>query len=178
MKLTAGISYKRAKEFYEKEKDGRVKQRLFIVLKAYKLKSSYKIAALADTSHTKVQRWIKRFNKFGLEGLKDKPRSGKPSKLSEQEKKELQSVIDNHGDFRAGFNSIEILDKIKNLFGKNYTLRHVRRLLHRLGYSKIKPRPYHIKKDPIKAKSVIKKLKKNSYVWAKNGQLLQEMNSA
>jgi len=44
MRLTAGISYRKTKEIYEKEKDGRIKQRIFIILKAFKIKSSYKIA--------------------------------------------------------------------------------------------------------------------------------------
>src|SRR3989344_6694573 len=64
MKLTIGISYEKVREVYEKENIGRIKQRLFIILKSFKIKSSYKIAEITDTSHTKVQRWINRFNKY------------------------------------------------------------------------------------------------------------------
>lgn len=179
MKLTAGISYKQVKEAYDKEKDGRIKQRLLIILKAFKIKSSYKIADLTDTSHTKVQRWIKRFNKYGFEGLKDKKRYGRPAQLTEQQKKRLENVLDNPGEFRPGFKTNEIVERIKRVFGISYTVRHVRRLLHRMGYGRTKGRPEHINKDPIKAKSVVKKLKKNFYVWSKpDGRHLQETNSA
>lgn len=179
MKLTAGISYKKVKEAYETEKHGRIKQRLFIILKAFKIKSSYKIAAIADTSHTKVQRWIKRFNKYGFEGLRDKQRSGKPSRLTEEQKRRLENILDNPGDFRPGYKTNEIMDRIKKVFGISYTVRHIRRLLHSMGYSRMKGRPEHINKDPIKAKSVVRKLKKNFYVWSKmDGQHLQETNSA
>ncbi len=178
MKLTTRISYEKVKEAYDKEKDGRIKQRLFIILKAFKIKSSYKIADLADTSHTKVQRWINRFNKHGLKGLKDKSRTGKPSKLSTEQKKTLEKELDKPKEFSVGWRTLEVLDKIKALFGINYTIQHIRRLLYKLGYSKVKPRPEHIRKDPEKTKSVVKKLKKNSYVWVKSGQLSQETNSA
>jgi len=178
MKLTAEISYEKVKEAYEKEKSGRIKQRLFIILKTFKIKSSYKIAEIADTSHTKVQRWINRFNKYGFDGLKDKARTGAPTKLNAEQKIKLENVLDNPGEFRAGYNSVEVLSKIKNIFGTDYTLRHVRRLLKSLDYSRIKPRPTHINKDTIKAKDTVKKLKKNSAVWIKNGSHLQEMSSA
>jgi len=177
MKLTTGISYEEVKGVYEKEKSGRIKQRLFIILKAFRIKSSYKIAKIADTSHTKVQRWINRFNKHGFDGLKDKARTGAPPKLNAEQKRKLERILDNPGEFKAGYNSVEVLSKIKNIFGADYTLRHVRRLLKNMDYSRIKPRPAHINKDPIKAKDTVKKLKKNSAVWIKNGMLLQETSS-
>lgn len=178
MKLTAGIPYKQVKQAYDKEKDGRVKQRLLIILKAFKLKSSYKIAELADTSHTKVQRWINRFNKYGFKGLKDKQRTGKPPKLTKEQTKTLEEELNRPKEFSVGWRTLEVLDKIKKMFGITYTIQHVRRLLYSLGYSKVKPRPEHIRKDPIKAKTIVRKLKKNSCVWVKAGQHLQEMSSA
>lgn len=177
MKLTAGISYEKVKEAYNKEKDGRIKQRLLIILKAFKIKSSYKIAELTDTSHTKVQRWINRFNKYGFEGLKDKERSGKPPKLAAEQKKKLENELNAPKEFSVGWRTVEVLSKINKLFEVTYTIQHVRRLLHQLGYSKVKPRPYHVRKDPKKAKSIIRKLKKNSYVWVKSGTSLQETSS-
>ena len=179
MKLTAGISYEKVKQAYDAEKDGRIKQRLLIILKAFKIKSSYKIAELTSTSHTKVQRWINRFNKYGFKGLKDKKRTGKPSKLTEQQKKRLENILDNPGEFKPGFKTNEIMDRIKKVFGVAYTVRHIRRLLHSMGYSRIKGRPMHVNKDPIKAKVIVKKLKKNFYIWSKvDGRRLQETNSA
>jgi transposase len=178
MKLLTNSSYEKIKSAYDKEKDGRLKQRLLIILKAFKIKSSYKIAEQTATSHTKVQRWINRFNKYGFEGLKDKSRSGKPSKLNKKQKNQLAHIIENPGEFRAGYNTIEIMDKIQKNFGTKYSLRHIYRLLEDLDYSLITPRPSHIKKDPIKGKEIVKKLKKNFRVWAKNGKSLLATNSA
>lgn len=173
MKLAAGISYKEVKEAYDKEKEGRIKQRLLIILKAFKVKSSYKIAELTDTTHTKVQRWINRFNKYGLKGLKDRERTGKPSKLTKEQANLLDKELNKPKEFSVGWRTAEVLDKVKKMFGITYTIQHIRRLLYKLGYSRVKPRPEHINKDPIKAKSIVRKLKKNSYVWVKDGQHLQ-----
>lgn len=178
MKLTAGISCEKVRNAYDIEKDGRVKQRLLIILKAFKYKSSYKIADMTSTSHTKVQRWINRFNTRGFEGLTDKPRTGKPGKLTKEQKKTLDAELDKKKEFSVGWRTIEVLDKIRDKFGITYTIQHVRRILYYLGYSKVKPRPYHINKDPGKAKAVVKKIKKNSYVWVKTGTSFQAMSSA
>lgn len=176
MKLTAGISYGKVKESYDKEKDARIKLRLLIILKAFKIKSSYKIAEQVNTSHVKVQRWINRFNKKGFDGLKDKTKTGRPSEFDNEKKAILKEHLDVPKEFSVGWRTLEVSDKIKKLFGVEYTVRHVRRLLHRLGYSRVKPRPSHINKDPIKGKLIVEKLKKNSYVWVKNGQYSQKTN--
>ena len=125
-----------------------------------------------------VYQILERYKEFGFDGLKDKAMTGAPPKLNAEQKIKLENVLDNPGEFRAGYNSVEVLSKIKNIFGTDYTLRHVRRLLKSLDYSRIKPRPTHINKDTIKAKDTVKKLKKNSAVWIKNGSHLQEMSSA
>ena len=176
MKLASNISYEQVKSVFNKEKDGRVKQRLLIILKTFKIKSSYKIAEITSTSHTKVQRWINRFNKDGINGLKDKPRSGKPSKLTKMQKRELQKIIETPGEFRAGFNTIELMDKMQRNFGVKFTPQYTRRMLKKMNYSLITPRPSHIRKDTVKGKEIVKKLKKNFRVWAKNGTSLPETN--
>lgn len=178
MKLSSNISYEKVKSIYDKEKDGRIKQRLLIILNAFKIKSSYKIAEQVSTSHTKVQRWINRFNKEGFQGLQDKYRPGKPGRLTKIQKKELQKIVETPGEFRAGFNTIELMDKIQKNFGVKFTPQYTRRMLKKMNYSLITPRPSHVKKDPIKGKEIVDKLKKKSRVWAKNGKSLQVMNSA
>lgn len=178
MKLTAGISYKEVKTVYGKEKDARVKERLLIILKAFKIPSTYKIAEQVNTTHTKVRRWIHRFNEQGFGGLKDKQRSGRPAYLSDEQKKELEEDLNRPKEFSVGWKTLEVMDYVKKGFGIGYTVRHIRRLLHQLGFSRVKPRPTNVHKDPIKARKIVEELKKNSRVWVKTGQHLQEMNSA
>lgn len=169
MEIKNNIPVSLVKEKYNKEKDGRIKQRLLIVLKAYKEKSSYKIAEDVNTSHTKVQRWINRFNKKGFEGLDDKFRSGRPKFIKKKQILQLEKNLTRKSEFRAGYNTLEIVHMINAEFRVSYTPRHVRRLLQVLGYSQIIPRPRHINKDPIKGKEIVDNLKKTYNVWVKNG---------
>lgn len=177
MKLNQKFSYEEIKSAYDKEKDGRIKQRLLIILTAFKMKSSYKIAEQVKTSHTKVQRWIKRFNKSGLNGLKDKPRSGSPAKLSKTQLEELDSELSREKEFSVGWRTLEVVNTVKSMFHVNYSIMHIRRLLKKLGYSRVKPRPSHVSKKPIEGKEIVKKIKKNSFIWVKNGPSSQKMNS-
>lgn len=169
MKITNKFQKEFIKKAYNNEKDGRVKQRLLIILKAFNEKSSYKIADDVGVSHTKVQRWIRRFNRRGIDGLNDKKREGRPSRLSRKQIKILQIRLDKKSEFRAGYNTIEILHIIKQEFHVSYTQRHVRRLLYLIGYSRITPRPSHINKNPIKNKEIVGNLKKNYAIWKKIG---------
>jgi transposase len=140
-----------------------------IILKSFGDKSSYKVAEEVHTSHTKVQRWVRRFNKKGINGLKDKLRKGRPSRLNKKQIKSLEITLDKRSEFRAGYNTIEIMHIIKQEFNVHYSQRHVRRLLYSIGYRRITPRPIHINKDPIKNKEIVAKLKKNYAVWKRNG---------
>jgi len=178
MKLIPKNSYEEVKSAYDLEQNGRIKQRLHIVLKAFKMKSSYKIAEQVNTSHTKVQRWIKRFNKKGISGLKDKPRPGSPAKLSKAQIIELDAELCRDKEFSVGWRTLEVKDMISKYFNVNYTPFHIRRLLKKMNYSRVKPRPSHVSKKPIEGKETARQIKKNSLVWIKNGQSLQKMNLA
>lgn len=178
MKLNHKISYEEVKLAYDKEDTGRIKQRLLIILTAFRTKSSYKIADKVKTSHTKVQRWINRFNKSGFNGLKDKPRSGSPAKLTEQQLQELDQELSREKEFSVGWRTLEIVDKVRSTFHVNYTTMHIRRLLKKLGYSRVKPRPSHVGKKPIESKEIVRKVKKNYPVWVKNGLSSQKTSLA
>jgi transposase len=43
-----------------------------------------------------VNEWVKRFNKEGLDGLKEKPRSGRPRALSTEQLKNLKLNVVSH----------------------------------------------------------------------------------
>lgn len=169
MKITSKFSRELVKEAYNHEKDGRMKQRLLIILKSFGDKSSYEVADEVNTSHTKVLRWVKRFNKKGIDALQDKQRKGRPSRLSKKQIKSLEITLDKRSEFRAGYNTIEIMHIIKQEFNVHYSQRHVRRLLYSIGYRRITPRPSHINKDPAKNKEIVGNLKKNYAVWRRNG---------
>lgn len=58
--------------------------------------SARKISKLMDVSFKQVTLWIHSINEEGLEGLEEKPRTGRKSQLDEQQKAELKSIILNY----------------------------------------------------------------------------------
>jgi len=71
--------------------------------------------------------WLKRFDKLGLDGLKDKLRSGRPSEVSEETCGEIRRELsENSSEWKAK----EIMNSIHQRTGVRYHEVHVYRLLH------------------------------------------------
>lgn len=61
-------------------------QRAEVILLSLENKTLEEIAAATGLSKPGVNKWRQRFRKFGLEGLKDAPRSGKPAFITPEQK--------------------------------------------------------------------------------------------
>jgi transposase len=121
------------------------------------------IASLLGCSQQKVSFWLKRFESSN--NLSNKHRSGRPTVLSVKKTGEIKDIIANEMIKRSAdncsMNSKEIKDVIKKDTGKIYSLRHVQRLLHKMGFERITPQIHHIKRD-VKAQEAFKdEFKKN-----------------
>ena len=145
------------------------KERELIVSLHKKGNTTRYIANILDISKSKSAFWVKRYNETG--SLKNKPRSGRPSPLNKKTLNFIAGAIKSQileSEGKAGVNSKEVLQLIKAKTGKKYTLRHVQRLMHRMGFSLITPRVNHIRKDKEAQdkfrREFKKKFKKNT--WA------------
>lgn len=79
--------------------------RLASLLPIAKGGSSRKAQELLLLSHNQICIWAKRFNEFGLEGLKDKPKTGRKSKISSDQLVWLKDVVLNESPTKHGFNT-------------------------------------------------------------------------
>lgn len=61
----------------------------------------------------------------------------------------------------GSLNTKQMANIIKEEVGRPYSIRHIERLMHKLGFSLIKPRPRHIKQDAKKLESFRTEFKKN-----------------
>ena len=61
----------------------------------------------------------------------------------------------------AGWNTKQIRDIIQEETRIEYSLRHIRRLAHKIGFSLITPRVRHMKKDKEKIRKFREEFKKN-----------------
>lgn len=131
------------------EKDNRVKKRLQSLAL---LKQGWKVCdvgiAVLVTPRT-IENWINRYNQDGRDGLREKPRTGAPVKLKNDIDfcRRIDAGADVKNDKVSTLHGKEIQRILKDDFGAEYALSGVYCLLHRLGYSSLKPRPYHYKAD-------------------------------
>lgn len=138
------------------------KERELIVKLREDGKTCVEVAEILGVCKSSVSFWTRRYNKTGC--LEDKPRKGRPTPLTEEKlqemKEKIKETVLEHND-RAGLSSKEILVFIKKETGRTYTIRHVERLLHRMGFSLITPRVNHIRKDEKAQEKFREEFKKN-----------------
>ena len=82
-------------------------------------------------------KWFGRFDKNGLEGLKNKPRSGRPPNVSQEKLLKIRSELFENP---SGWKAKEIMDIIYRKTGVRYHEVHIYRLLHKWGFSPKVPR--------------------------------------
>lgn len=150
---------------YRREKDPDVRERLLMIIWLNEEISSYEIGKRLNCPHSKVMYWKSRFAEDGINGLQTQPRSGKPSKLMEDQKDEIKKML-NESD---SWQSKEVLTMIYDYTGVKYSKRQVTRFLHQFGYERIRPRKKHVLSDENLQKEFEKKTK---YCWrlTKTGQ--------
>ncbi len=65
-----------------------------IILAAYNGQSGRDIARALNTREATVSKWRRRFHRSGLDGLDDRPRSGKPARYTEETVRSILSCLD------------------------------------------------------------------------------------
>jgi len=149
-----------------------ITQRELIIKLEKQGKKQQEIAEIIGCSQPTVHLWIQRKKQgFSLETL---PRSGRPTPLTKKNLVKLKEKIT--ADVYAAnkkycsLNTKQLSDIIRQDIGKEYSIRHVERIMHKLDFSRITPRQQHIKNDPKKVSAFRKEFKKNSKrnMWIMN----------
>jgi transposase len=99
-------------------------------------------------------RWIRDFKKSGCDAFKVAPGRGRPSKLSQQQMQELQEYVNEQG---RTLTATKLVVEIKAKFGIDVNKSTAYRILKKMNFSYIKPRPIHHKKDTTLEPAAIKK---------------------
>lgn len=104
------------------------------------------IAEWLDTREQTIYSWFDRIESEPIsEAVKDRPKPGRPSKLSDQQREEFQTAV-NQPPSEAGYDepawSTKLAKKfLAEEFGLDYSMRHVQRLLKDAGLTHQTPRP-------------------------------------
>ena len=155
--VTRDVSFEELERRYKEEKDSKVKLRILMVLRVKEGASTTRLAKELHVHHTTVSNWVKRFNREGFDGLRDRPRSGRPPKISHEELREVLEKSPEEEGYPVGGWSVRLLHIHLAKKGVHYNRNHLYEVIRRHGYSLVKPRPTHAEADPEDARDFKKK---------------------
>ena len=95
--------------------------------------------------------WVIRYNEAGVDGLRDRPRSGRRPRLNAEQLAELARLVEEgpdvavHGVVR--WRCIDLQAEIKARFAVELSERHIGRLLGQLKFTRLSVRPRHPQAD-------------------------------
>lgn len=133
------------------EKDASRARRLRMVILGSQGWTAPAIAMGVGLSRRICQRWVARYNAQGLAGLDDRRGQKSELPLTEQQQVAVRQRIDagpTAGDGVCSLRGKDVQQILAEEFGLLRSLSSVYWLLHRLGYSYLRPRPRHRKNDP------------------------------
>jgi len=98
--------------------------------------------------------WLDRYNKEGIDGLKDRSKSGRPPEIPEElaigTRKELL-------EGKQGWTTKQVSDIIFRKGGVRYHYTHIYRILHKWGFKQKVPRKVHVNTASREEKEDFKK---------------------
>jgi transposase len=151
--VTVTVDVKELRHLARLEKSGRVASRMFAIANVLSGMSRGMAAQLAGMERQTLRDWVHRFNAEGIEGLRDRPRSGRPWEIDEAGKKMFCEMVekgpDPAKDGLVRWRRVDLQKWLKASCGADYHERSVGKLLKRLGYSHTSVRPEHPEADPV-----------------------------
>jgi putative transposase len=141
---------------YKKEKDSNVKERILLVrhVKIDKQEASSVAENELNRSRWWAYKWLHRFDKDGLEGLKDKERSGRPADVPKDVMIKIRQEL---ADSNTGWDFRQVMDLIYKKTGVRYHEVHIYRLLHKWGFKSKIPQKRFVNTASAKEKKSFKK---------------------
>jgi transposase len=122
-------------------------------------------AHAAGMDRQTLRDWVIRYNEDGIDGLRDRPRSGRPPRLSAAQLAELAQLVEDgpdvavHGVVR--WRCVDLQEQIATRFGVQLSARQVERVLKHLRFTRLSVRPRHPQADAVAQEA----FKKTSPAW-------------
>jgi transposase len=139
------------RRFAQGEADRCAALRALAIAQALEGASRAEAARLVGRERQSLRDAVVRFNAEGLAGLRNRPRPGRPGKLSPARQEELRAWVlagpDPEADGISSYRLLDIAAHIEQHWSVSYGLSSVSRLLHRMSLSWQTTRPVHPKAD-------------------------------
>jgi transposase len=147
-------------KIYIDERDVDVKERILLVRRVIADKQHIEsIAQELHKSRAWAYKWYKRYSDKGLEGLKDKPRSGRPPLVKHDLMMKIRKELE---DSNTGWDYKQVIDIIQKKTGIKYHEVHIYRLLHKWGFIQKAPQKRFVRTASKEEKKKFKKGYKRS----------------
>jgi len=134
-----------------RRESGRVCQRVLLIANMLEGMEHEEAARLAGLSRSAAYEWHNRYEEDGIEGLRDRPRPGRPPRVDEATAARLKERIvagaELERDGVVAFRGVDAQPILKEEFAVDCSLSSTYRLLHRAKLSWLAPRPRHPEAD-------------------------------
>jgi putative transposase len=142
-------------ELYREEEDPDVRERLLLVLRVEgDGMVPARVAKELHRSRFWTSFWLRRYREEGVGGLDDKPREGRPPKLSEEVQMEIRREISSR---KQGWTTDQVTQLIAEKGKVKYHFTHVYRLMHKWGFKEKVPQRRRVDTAPMDEKQDFKK---------------------
>ena len=112
---------------YKKEMNPKVKERLLLIIKVREDKQiPFHVVKELHRSNPWASDWLKRYDKEGLEGLKDRIKTGRPPELFEETSYQIKKELSNSNQ---GWTTKQVEQLIIKKSGIKYHYTHIYRIL-------------------------------------------------
>jgi transposase len=151
-----GISSEQINNAYKKEIDSDVKERILLVRRVRI--DGQEASKISERELHKTRwwayKWLSRFDKLGIEGLKDQPRSGRPPLIPQKKMLKIKQEI---SEDPSGWQAKQVMDIVYKKTGVRYHEVHIYRLLHQWGFSPKVPQKRFVNTSSKEEKEAFKK---------------------
>ncbi len=132
----------RLKKSYKKETNIKIRERILMIRYSFEGKTSRSVGEMLQCDHALILYWKKRYEKEGLDGLKTRPKSGKPRKISRRQESNLKKIFSGENPDKP-WTTKRVSGLISEKTGINYSQRQVTRILNRWNFGLTSGRPIY-----------------------------------
>ncbi len=149
------LSRTRFEQLYKRQSDAGVKERMLLVLNVVYDKRIYaQVARDLHRSRPWASDWLKRYRKEGIEGLKNRPKSGRHPDIPEEIVYKIKTQLSSS---KQGWTTKQVNDIIIRESGVQYHQIYIYTLLRRWGFKQKVPRKVHVNTASKEKKERFKK---------------------
>jgi transposase len=154
------------KAMFRKDERYTVGLRLYAVYQVALGQSSRKLEDVYNTSFKQITNWVHRFEKEGIDGLRDKEGRGRIARLNKEQREGLSLLLneqpDKHGYNSATWTGPMVIEWIEKNYGIVYKKAQIYNIIKSLGFSYQKGKGIFAETDVEKQDVFKTSLKKTS----------------